>query len=233
MDTRQINHKFYKQIILLMGLFVCSCSIWAQSPLPLNEDSLPSKRFFILHANIGYTPNASEHGESAWQEAQNKNSCGISYTCRLMTYSPKKIIGYGLYSYNYIHNKHHDFEVYANEKTRINYIAPQISYIKRATAFPNCFGLIDFGIGYVHYISDTRFEENRSFKVNRSGIGMNLDIGYEYAFAKHWGAKIEIGTIYTPIKFHSDQKPPYSSIQLRNKMNLFLVYMQLGISHYL
>lgn len=234
-NDRTIGHRRHcRQAMLWIGLLIYSCHSLAQ-PLPLADDNAQNKRITILHANVGYSPSASQRGESAWQDADYKNSSGVSYSCQIMSYSQKKVIGYGLYFFDFAHSKRHNFSgnsIQGKEKTGVIYIAPQVSYIKRETAFPNCFGLIDFGIGYLRYTSDTQFEQYNAYKTDYSGIGINLSIGYEYAFATHWGARLQVGALYSPIK-PSEEALPNSALQPRTKINLFMPSMHLGISYYL
>ncbi|WP_042371292.1 hypothetical protein [Bacteroides neonati] len=231
--TEYISH--CKQVISFLGLLTYSCYILAQ-PLPFSEDSTAKKQILILHAGIGFSPSASNKGESIWEDADNKSTSGLSYSFRLMSYSQKKVIGYGVYFYDFTHHKNHYLSnqlIQAKENTRITYVAPQISFIKRETAFANCFGLIDFGIGYLRYISDTQFKLSDAYKAEYSGICINLNIGYEYAFAKYWGAKIEAGAIYAPIKPRNKYSSLNNTLQSRSRINLFLPSLQIGLSYYL
>lgn len=231
MEYRRINKLV--PIIVLTGLLLGSYTANAQ-PAFLRSDTLGHSTT-IFHASIGYGFGGSQLGSSAWKEIDDKKNAGLTYALRWSHCSNKNAIGYGLYAMGYTdHKKHHPTNISSiKENVSIIYIAPQISYIKKETAFPNGFGMIDFGIGYLHYNSESKLPESKTYQAQYNGIALNTDISYEYSFHKNWGAKLEIGTIFSPIKPKTDDSAKDLPIQPRNKINLFLLSMQIGISRYL
>lgn len=232
MGYKRIN-ELSKILVFFVGLVFCYCSIYAQ-PGFLCTDSL-SRPTLIFHANIGFGVSPSKLGESAWNGVDNKDESGITCALRLTRCLDKLPLGYGIYVFGYTdHKKFQLPEVpLLKEKVQIEYIAPQLSYIRKKTAFPNCFGIIGLGVGYMHYRSRTVLSENVSYETRWSGVGINADIGYEYAFLEHWGAKLEIGSIFSPIRPMRESAPEHLLLQPRSKINLFLIYAQIGISCYL
>ncbi len=89
---------------------------------------------------------------------------------------------------------------YLKERINISYIAPQFMYLKRKTAFKQCFTTIGGGIGYVYYDSKEKLPSGKNCKAKSSSLGVHANIGYEYQFAKYWGARVEVGCLYSPIK---------------------------------
>lgn len=221
------------QIIILIGLLLGYCTVHAQ-PAFLRTDTLGHSTT-IFHANMGYGFGASKLGSSAWKGIDDTGNVGLTYALRWTHCSNKNSLGYGMYALGYTDNKKHHptKETTLKEKTYITYIAPQISYIKKETAFPNGFGLIDFGIGYLHYSSESKLPEGGTYQVQYNGIALNAGISYEYPFHKNWGAKLEIGSIFSPIRPKSHSTISNLPLQPRDKINLFLIFMQIGISHYL
>lgn len=230
MESRIIRK--LSKMVLLSGLLSCCCIAHAQ-PAFLRTDSL-SYATTIFHANIGYGISLSKGGESAWMGVDDKNNAGMTYALRLTRCFNQKSIGYGVYVFGYSDRKKHQFSEIPQlkENLRMFYLAPQLSYIKKETAFLNGFGLLGFGVGYLHYMSDTKLQERGNYKTRYDGIGFNVDIGYEYAFHRNWGAKLEVGGIYSPIRPKVDATIENLPVQPRSKINLFLMYLQVGISHY-
>lgn len=233
MESR-ITNKFFR-VVILLGLLLCHCVVQAQ-PEFLRNDSLP-RSTTIFHANFGYGVSPSKLGESAWEGIDNKNNSGMTYTLRFTRCSNWSPIGYGIYAFGFTDHKKHQFSEtpLLKENLQIVYVAPQFSYIKKETAFLNGFGLIEFGVGYLNYISDTKLPENGNYQTRYNGIGFNADIGYEYVFHRNWGAKLEIGGLFSPIRprtYSAIENLPMQ-MQPRTKINLFLVFLQVGISCYL
>lgn len=228
----RIKKLLLNQMLILLGL--AFGSIMQAQPAFLRTDSL-AQSTMIFHANVGYGISTSKLGDSAWEGIDNTNNSGWAYALRWTRCSNKNSLGYGLYVLGYSDNKKfHLPEIpLVNEKTQITYVAPQISYIKKETSFPNVFGLLDFGIGYLHYTSNTPLPSGGSYHTKYNGIGLNLDLGVEYAFHKNWGAKLEIGGLYTPIRPKANLKNETLPLQPRNKINLFMAFLQVGISTYL
>ncbi|MBC8591880.1 hypothetical protein H8744_01220 [Oscillospiraceae bacterium N12] len=220
------------KILVLFGLMFSCVSLRAQISL-LNADE--KSKLTILHANIGYGVSTTQQGESVWDEVDNSDNSGITYTLRWTQCLLKSSIAYGMYAFGYNDNQRNRIPGVTafREKKQIVYVAPQVSYLKKRTAFPNVFGLIDFGVGYLHYQSNSKLLENRTYKADYNGIGINANLGCEYAFAKRWGAKLEVGCLFSPIRPKSDSVIDDLALQPRKRMNLFMLFMQIGISTYL
>ena len=106
-------------------------------------------------------------------------------------------------------------------------------YLKRKVAFKHCYTTFGGGIGYVYYDSKEKLPSGKNCKAKSSSFGIHANMGYEYQFAKYWGARIEVGCLYSPINLHYNDVPEGFSFKPRNKFDLCMMNIQIGISSYL
>lgn len=231
-SNRIINHCLLNLNILLfiIGCLGYLCPISAQQNV---IDSTTNVRIKILTYNVGFTGtfNRSINGESAWRTGDSKDATGFINTFQYMYFSPKKTIGYGIQLYGYTRNKKHFIDDnYLKERINIIYIAPQFAYLKRETAFKHCFGIVGGGIGYLNYSSKEKLITGKNCKAQSSNVGIHANLGYEYLFAKDWGARLEVGCLFSPINLHYNNIPEDFPFKARNKFGLCLMNIQIGIS---
>lgn len=220
-------------LLLFTGCLGYSYPVHAQK---IFIDSVPNIKTKMLTYNIGFTGNfnRSPNGESAWKTGDNKDAIGFINTLQYMLFSSKSTLGYGVQLYSYARNKNHYIENYnSKEKISIIYIAPQLAYLKRETAFKHCFSIIGGGIGYLNYSSKRKIITEKDCKAHSSSIGLHTNIGYEYLFVKGWGIRLQIDCLFSPINLHYSSIPKELSFNPRNKFGLCLMNIQIGISSHL
>lgn len=229
----QIINNIFK-VIVLKGLLLYCCVVIQAQPAFLRPDSL-NRPARIFHANLGYGVSPSKLGTSAWKDVDNTNNMGLSYALRWIRCFHKNSMGYGLYLWGYQDHGEHSLlqKSSLNERVGIIYVAPQFTYLRKETAFPNVFGLINLGMGYLSYINNSDFEGGNTYRTQCNSFGINIDIGCEYAFHRNWGVKLEVGGIFSPIRPKINSSNEYYPLQPRKRINLFMAFLQLGISTYL
>lgn len=227
----------YKTAVLRILLFFAGCFGYLYPMCAqVLADSIPNEKIRVFTYNIGFTGtfNRSTNGESAWQTGDSKDAVGFVNALQYMYFPSKKNIGYGIHLYNYTRNKKHSIDNdYLKERINISYIAPQIMYLKRKVAFKHCYTTFGGGIGYVYYDSKEKLPSGKNCKAKSSSFGIHANMGYEYQFAKYWGARIEVGCLYSPINLHYNDVPEGFSFKPRNKFDLCMMNIQIGISSYL
>lgn len=236
MESHRIiyNNLFILNILLLFtGCLGYSCPIHAQK---IFVDSVPNIKTKVLTYNIGFTGtfNRSANGESAWETRDSKDATGFINTLQYMCFSSKRAIGYGIQLYGYARSKKHYIDNdYLKEQINIIYIAPQLAYLKRETTFKHCFATIGGGIGYLNYSSKEKLITGKNCKAQSSNFGIHANFGYEYLFAKNWGARLEVGCLFSPINLHYNNVSEVSPFKPRNKFGLCMMNIQIGISSHL
>lgn len=225
----------------LFGLILLFVSpLYAQVDLGVSTDKESYKRMYILNVGLGFgCPDAWGNGISSWDVGRNENNSGFVSSAQLMTYTSHSVIGYGVYYFDFRDRaKHYDraLSKEVGEKTSLYYVGPQISFIKRRTAFPKGVGYINAGVGYAHYKSKGVMMQVEDYKTFSSGIGCNVGIAYEYAFDARMGIRLAVDCVYARLKsLHKDKAayPDELSISPRKSMHLFVPSLELGLSYYM
>lgn len=221
----------FRTICSILLCFMC-ISIASAQPAFLKTDSI-ARRTTIFHANVGYGYAVTAGGTSAWQGVDSHNT-GWLYNLRWSRFSNASSWGYGVYLFGFTDKDAHSFTVSekVDERMQLCYVAPQFSYIKKGTDFSDrLFSVVDLGLGYLRYDSRTDFPGNE-YHAKYNGVGINLDVALEYAFNVHWGAKLEAGGLFSPIRLHGEGRPDIGW-QSRSNVNLLMLTLGIGISCYL
>lgn len=219
---------------VVCSLLFCFLCLWTVSAQPtfLKTDSIV-RHTTIFHANVGYGYAVNAGGTSAWQGVDDHNT-GWLYNLRWSCFSNTSSWGYGGYLFGFTDKDDCSFAVSekTDERMQLCYVAPQFSYIKKGTDFSDrLFSVVDFGVGYLRYDSRTDFPGNE-YHAKYNGVGVNLDVALEYAFNAHWGAKLEAGGLFSPIRLNGEGRPDIGW-QLRSNVNLLMLTLGIGISCYL
>lgn len=230
--------KFRRCLLLVLGLAISFISLNAQvQPEAYNESY---KRMYVFDIGLGFgCPDVWGDGGSSWAVDKNNDNYSFVSSIQLMTYSPRSVFGYGLYYYDYRDgkNKYDGMSTQeVNEKVNLYYVAPQISFIKRRTAFPKGVGYINAGVGYVRYKSNGELMQSVGYSTKSSGVGCNIGIAYEYVFDSRMGIRLAVDCIYARLKnLHKNETayPDGMSIQPRKQSHLLVPSLELGLSYYL
>lgn len=230
--------KLEKGILLVLGLMMPIVALYAQIDSEVNSQSY--KRMYVFDVGLGFgCPDVWGDGGSSWTVGKDKDNCSFVSSLQLMTFSSRSAIGYGLYYYNYKNTKRKYDGVLpeeVNEKSSLQYVAPQASFIKRHTAFAKGVGYINAGVGYARYKSEGMLMQKIGYNTKVSGIGCNIGIAYEYVFDSHMGIRLAVDCIYARLKGLHEDKANYSadlSIRPREKSHLFVPSLELGLSYYI
>lgn len=193
-------------------------------------DAETGEKTFVLNYAWGIAGYASSHGISAWN-VDGKGG-GVANQLKAMCYSSSSEVGYGGLFYGNAHSQRFRAEG-VKERVRLIYVAPQVSWLKRTTMFPSCFGTMGGGAGYLHYQSKTALSGNPDdIRISSSGVGVNGFIAIEYTFARHWGISLEVDALYSPVKLGKGGREPVP-FKPRGKFGLFLLTTQIGLSCHL
>lgn len=215
-----------------MAATLAATAVLVLSPLKAQKiyvtDGMSTVKTSVLTYGLGIAGYGSSHGISAW-DTDGKEE-GVSNALRQMFYSSSRDVGYGWLLYGAMHSQRFREEG-AQERVRMLYAAPQASYLKRATLFPKCFGILGGGGGYVHYWSKSALSDGTGVKMSASGAGINGFISLEYTFARHWGVCLEVNALYSFLNFgDAAREVPFRH---RDKPGLFVLTTQIGISCHL
>lgn len=216
------------QVILSIVILIGAAPLSAQN-IFLGKDA-PKTSLSIFTYNIGYATcmDGVDHGESAWKSGDNEYPTGLTNTLKYMRYSSKNAFGYGIKAYDYLHKKKHhpaDDKI-MKEKINLLYVAPQLGYLKRHTAFKRVYGVVEGGAGYVHYSSSME-----SLDAKCSSVGFNIGLACEYMFAKEWGIRLGVDCLYSPINpDYNAQAAINSTFAPRGKFGMALMNVELGVS---
>ncbi len=230
-----------RNIGLLFGLILSilyTGSLFSQEVSDrVNNDSY--QRVYILDFGIGVGfPQLLGSGNSAWHAGEKSDHTIWAPSLQLMTYSPHSNIGYGVVYHNFNSNTKKCGDAFSyefNEKTALNYVAPQISLIKRQLGFKDGIMYVNVGVGYAHYKSKGVIDDMNNYKISRSAIGCNLGIAYEYAFDSQFGLRLAANGVYARIKglrkniSYSKEQPPIP----RHNLHLFIPSVEIGLSYYM
>lgn len=224
--NRQVVVRMVVVLFVLMG--------FGSFPLKAQKiyatDTETGEKTFVLTYGWGITGYASSHGISAW-DVDGKDG-GVANLLKAMCYSSSSEVGYGGLLYGNTHSQRFQAEG-VKERVNLIYVAPQVSYLKRATMFPSCFSTMGGGVGYLHYRSKTALSAHPDdIKVSASSAGVNGFIGFEYTFARHWGISLEVDALYSPVKLGKGGREPIP-FKPRGKFGLFLLTTQIGLSCHL
>lgn len=230
--------KLVKGMLLVFGLMMPFIALYAQMDSEVNSQSY--NRMYVFDVGLGFgCPDVWGDGGSSWVVGKDKDNCSFVSSLQLMTFSSRSAIGYGLYYYNYKNTKRKYDGVLpeeVNEKTSLQYVAPQVSFIKRHTAFAKGVGYVNAGVGYAHYKSKGMLMQKVGYNTRVSGIGCNVGIAYEYVFDSNMGIRLAVDCIYARLKGLHKDKVDYSadlSIRPREKSHLFVPSLELGLSYYI
>lgn len=230
--------KLNKVLLLVLGLLMPFASLYAQANSDANNQSY--KRVYVFDVGLGFNcPDVWGDGGSSWAVDKDKDNCNFVSSMQLMTFSSRSAVGYGLYYYNYKSAKERYDGVLpqeVNEKVAFHYVAPQVSFIKRHTAFAKGVGYVNAGVGYAHYKSKGMLMQKEDYRTIVSGIGCNVGIAYEYVFDSNMGIRLAVDCIYARLKrLHKDKAayPADLSVRPREKSHLFVPSLELGLSYYI
>lgn len=215
----------------LLFCFVCVLTVSAQ-PAFLKADSI-IRHTTIFHANVGYGYATTAGGTSTWQGVDDHNTAWL-YNLRWSRFSNVSSWGYGVFLSGFTDKDERSFARLekVDERMQLCYVAPQFSYIKKGTDFSDrLFSVVDLGVGYLRYDSRTDFPGSE-YHAKYNGVGVNLDVALEYAFNAHWGAKLEAGGLFSPIRLHGEGRPDIGW-QSRSNVNLLMLTLAIGVSCYL
>lgn len=227
-----------RRLFLVLGLLMSFIALYAQVDSGDNNQSY--KRMYIFDVGLGFgCPDVWGDGGSSWAVNKDNDNCNFVSSMQLMTFSPRNAIGYGLYYYNYKDAKEKYDGVSpqeVSEKVAFHYVAPQVSFIKRHTAFAKGVGYINAGVGYARYKSKGMLMEKVGYTTKVSGIGCNVGIAYEYVFDSNMGIRLAVDCIYARLKrLHEDKEayPVDLSVRPREKSHLIVPSLELGLSYYI
>lgn len=227
-----------RYLLLAIGLFMSGAALYAQMVSDISEQSY--KRMYMVNLGLGLgCPDVWGDGSSSWAVGRNKNKCGFVSSAQLITYSSHSVVGYGLYYYDYREDtKKYDRVMprEIDEKITCYYVAPQVSFIKRHTAFPHGVGYVNAGVGYAHYTSKGALMQQQDYKTRVSGIGCNVGIAYEYVFDSRMGIRIAVDCMYARFKGLHDDKDRYPaglSVLPRKKLHLVVPSLEIGLSYHI
>lgn len=193
---------------------------------------IPEKDWIIrISAGTAFA-NCGGTGESAWNYETHKNDCGFQYAIDVLHY--KKYIGYGITFKHFTHNLPSigTRESSIDENIRILYVGPQFSYIDESSIFKRLAVNLDLGIGYAHYLSDGVINGTQNFSLPCSGLGLNINLGFEYKFHIHWGLKIAASGDYYHFKNMHKDNLFTDSFDERNKLNMLILTPQIGLAYH-
>lgn len=112
-----------------------------------------------------------------------KSAEGFSWELQALAYNKRKTLGLGGVFTHIMHSSQYNLTETCNlsAHTHLFYLAPQVSFPIKETAFSPLIGHIDMGVGTVYY-HNTGLLANETYKVNFIGLGINGKIGLEYPF---------------------------------------------------
>lgn len=207
------------------------------SLLPLSAEGLQGDRIpqeeWVVRINSGLAfANRGGTGESAWRSPVDESSCGFQYGVDLLHYH--RCLGYGLAFRHYMHGLPVMWNLQGasqDEDVRILYVAPQFSNVEEDFIFKGLVNNLDLGLGYAHYLSDGRIEGTQAYSVPRSGLGAHLNLGFEYRFGSHWGARLGVSMEYYFFKnLHGGRTYPDTPFETRSRLSILLVTTQIGLA---
>lgn len=226
-----------KSWLFLLGILLPLLALQAH---PAGEDdSEPTyRRVYIFNMGVGYNcPDLWGDGISSWVGGRDKERSGLAYSSQLITYTSHSSFGYGLYFYHTrTSRKMHDglSSQEVGEKASLHYVAPQAALICRHTAFENCVGYVNAGVGYASYKNVGTLMQAHEYTTRASGVGCNVNIAYEYLFDIGVGIRISVDCIYARLTGLHDGKSSYPaalSVRPREKLHLFMPSLELGLSY--
>ena len=230
--------KFSRNLILLLGCLLTTATLSAQTID--SESNVPSyKRVYVFNAGIGFgMPDMCGGGFSSWDVPKDEDRSGFTSSLQLMTFSPRSAFGYGAYYYHYRGKK----QKYENmdEASSFHYVAPQVSFLKRQTAFERGVGYINAGVGYVrHQAKGTLMPQaepsQTDYRTRVSGIGCNIGLAYEYIFDSNIALRLSVDGIYARLKglHQGNGYVDRSPVRPKENIHLFVPSLELGLSYYL
>lgn len=224
-----IKRQVVKRTVLTWFVLVFIGSFPLKAQKIYTTDKEQGTKTWVSTYGWGITGYASSHGISAWN-VDGKGG-GVANLLKMMHYSSAGDVGFGLLLYG---NKHSQRFKPEGMKERVNliYVAPQASFLRRATMFSSCFGTMGGGVGYVYYQSKNALPDSPDIKLSSSGVGFNGFVSLEYTFAPHWGICLEVDALYSPVNLGKDgtEVMPFKP---RDKFGLFLLTTLVGVSCHL
>lgn len=126
-----------------------------------------------------------------------KSAEGFSWELQALAYNKRKTLGLGGVFSHIMHSSQYNLAESCNlsAHTHLFYLAPQMSFPIKETAFTPLTGYINWGLGTVYY-HNTGFLANQAYKVNSIGLGINGSIGLEYPFHNNYAIGIEGGVLF-------------------------------------
>ena len=225
----------YKYSLCGLLLLLCIESLCAQDKRELANGEI-YRRVYILDFGLGVGfHNLLGSGNSVWHIEKNRGNTELTTSVQLITFASRSNIGCGLFYY-VCHGGAKNYDGEVSEKTVFNYIAPQISLIKRKVGVVDGIIYMNMGMGYTNFKSEGSILQKEEYKMVRSGIGCNMGIAYEYAFYPSLGIRLGVNCIYARIKgFHKERNTCLKelSISPRRNFNLFVPVLELGLTYYL
>ena len=217
---------------------VAALSLWmaaAGRAGGLPDGSPEQERGLLVRVGAGLaSANLEGTGESCWRRPKDKGERGFQYSVDVADW--RRNWGYGLTFKHYTNGSAFAGSggETADEHVRILYAAPQLSYVEEGLIFKKMVFNADLGIGYAHYRSKGDIGGARSYKVPKSGMGTNVNLGFSYFFTRHVSARISLAVEYYLFKNLHEAAggcPPDAPCDMRSRLGIVMTVTQLGLAY--